>query len=349
MDQTVHTPAVDYCPMCHEPEIGPRLLRAFVALVDTGNAAAAADQLRLSELELGRRLDELRRRVGVVLLRNGPHDGALTPAGKLLLPYARHVLAEMRSLACTAHSSAEGTGDREEELVIGAPLPAPPGGLLGEAVRRFRAGHAGVDLRVTDICDGDARAALVDGRVDAALTWGEHSGDACRVHVLVEEGVDVVLNEDHPLAGAAHVSFAELAREVVHFPDVRDPRGRQLRAVAPGRRARQADSATAAVELAAGGRGVAVVPASLRLTAPPRAVFVPVMGASSRLSLLRRDDDRSAAVSDFLAACRAVAVALSVAHPEVWRLPVGAVTRPMPSPGRLALHVGGRGATAVSA
>ncbi|MEU3519899.1 LysR substrate-binding domain-containing protein [Streptomyces sp. NPDC006654] len=330
--------------MCHEFELDSRLLRAFVALVDAGDAAAAADHLRLSEPELGRRLDELRGRVGDVLLGTGPHDGALTPAGKLLLPHARHVLAEMRTLACAARSVSEGAGGREEEVVVGAPLPAPPGGLLSEAVRRFRAGHPGVGLRVTEIHDRDARAALADGRVDAVLAWREHAGGAYVDQVLVEEGVDVVLGVDHPLTGSAHVSFADLSGEVVYLPDVRDTYGRQMRAAVPGFRAEQAGSATAAVELAATGHGVAVVPASLRLTAPPRAVFVPVAGASSRLSLLRRDDNRSAATAGFLAACRAVAVGLAVAHPGVWRLPSTAVARPMPSLGGLAHHAGAHGA-----
>jgi DNA-binding transcriptional LysR family regulator len=72
-----------------------RQLRAFVALVENGSVTAAAQALSLAQSTVSETIAALERELGTALIthKRGTHTVALTPAGQVLLPHARNVLA----------------------------------------------------------------------------------------------------------------------------------------------------------------------------------------------------------------------------------------------------------------
>lgn len=143
-----------------------RLVRQFLALVDTGSFTAAANQLHVSQPTLSAGIAELERTLGTPIILRERRALRLTEAGNRLLVHARAIEREF-ALA--------------ERWVQGTPPPAPPLrlGVLSSvstrttaAVAAYYAGEGAGKalLTLTDAPDADLRRRLAEHRLDAILT-----------------------------------------------------------------------------------------------------------------------------------------------------------------------------------
>lgn len=73
--------------------LDPRLLRAFVVIVDSGGFTAAAERLHTTQSTISQQLSRLEEAVGHVLVQRGSRPPRPTEAGERLLCYARRILA----------------------------------------------------------------------------------------------------------------------------------------------------------------------------------------------------------------------------------------------------------------
>ena len=78
------------------------LLRAFLAVVDTGSLTGAARQLATSQPTLSRQIGELERVLGVILFERVARGLQLTGAGQVLLPWARQMQQAAHGMALAA-------------------------------------------------------------------------------------------------------------------------------------------------------------------------------------------------------------------------------------------------------
>ncbi|AHN76637.1 LysR family transcriptional regulator [Pandoraea pnomenusa] len=81
------------------------LLRAFVAIVDSGSISSAARRLRVSQPTLSRQLRALETASGAELLRRDTHRMSLTDTGQQMLADARALLSMAEEFEARLHTS----------------------------------------------------------------------------------------------------------------------------------------------------------------------------------------------------------------------------------------------------
>jgi DNA-binding transcriptional LysR family regulator len=140
-------------------------LRSFCEGVDLGSFAKAADRLGRSSSAVSMQMKKLEEQAGTDLLRRSGRGLELTPAGEVLLGYARRILG----LNDEAHAAVAGLGI---DGVVRLGLQEDFGErLLPSVLGRFMRSHPDVQIEALIARNGELRAQLESGKIDLALAW----------------------------------------------------------------------------------------------------------------------------------------------------------------------------------
>lgn len=320
-----------------------RRLEALVAVADHGSVSAAATALELSQPAVSHHLARLEAEAGMPLLVRHARGVRPTAAGEALLVHARGLLDRARA-ADDALGDLRALRTGRVELLA---FPTAFVDLVPRAIQRLRADGATFDIHFGPAARGPALAALVAGTTDLALVFaaahdepreggaardgaprgGTAQGGAERggralpaglvVEPLMEDPMLAVLARDHPLAGRAQVSLADLADERWVLGTARGPDAIIRRAlVAAGIDPSDAivtDDLLAAQGIVAAGLAVTLSPALAVAHARPgvvlRALAEPQL--SRRIDVVRRATDTAPAIRATSGALRAIAEELA--------------------------------------
>ena len=141
-------------------------MRAFLAVAEEGGFAAAGRRLGLARANVGRRVADLERALGLRLFERTTQAVRLTAAGERYLPACRDALALVEAAGRVAREEAA----RPSGLVrLTAPVALGEAALPG-AIRRLAQEHPSLAL---DVELTDRRVDLMHERFDLALRVGE--------------------------------------------------------------------------------------------------------------------------------------------------------------------------------
>ena len=278
-----------------------RLVRYFTAVAEHRHFGRAATDLRIAQPSLSRQVRRLEQQLGARLLDRTPQGTALTEAGEVFLPRARALLRSAAQAAAATRAAAQ-----PSRITIGY----TPGLIVTPAVRNLRRQHPDADVQTLHLEWNEPRAALLDHRVDAAVTRLPIRTDGLHVTILYDEPRLLLVSLDHRLAGKESVTLDDIAGEPIpRFPDPAwnaywriDPR--------PDGSPAPDGPLVAALEdkneLIAAGQAVAIIPGghpagSLR----PDLTMIPLHGVEpSHVVLATRASDRSRLVAAFRKSAR---------------------------------------------
>jgi DNA-binding transcriptional LysR family regulator len=192
-------------------EVETRLLEQFVAVAAEGSVTRAAERLWAAQSTVSAGIASLERSLGVRLFDRSGRRFVLTTAGEDLLPHARTVLDaldRMRDLATVDDADLRG------RVRLGIFTSMDIVDLTG-VLRRFRQRHplVAVELMTSPTGTTGLVQDLVAGRLDLAYTGLPSVPAGVVVEPLREMPFRVFTAADHPFAGRASVSLAELAGE----------------------------------------------------------------------------------------------------------------------------------------
>lgn len=194
-------------------------LRAFVAVIDNGSVNAAANALHLTQSAVTKRLQALEQQTGTVLMDRIGRQLLPTEAGRLLLPRARQILADVREAQRQldqqddARSSLGGALSLATSHHIGLHRLAGP-------LRRFVAAHPQVELAVEFVDSEDGCRAVEQGQTELAIvTLPLSPAPALRLQAVWDDPLAFVIHRDHPLASRGHIALTELANHPAVLPD----------------------------------------------------------------------------------------------------------------------------------
>lgn len=243
-----------------------RHLRTFVAIADAGGVARAAGRLNLTQPTASRQIHALEAELGLPLFDRIGRRVRLTPEGENLLQHGRSLLADAESFGARARALKSGhTGI----LRVGA-TPQAIESQLVEFLARYRRRHPGVEVHLVE--DGGARLPSRIERGDVHLAIMPEGDGRFHGRLLSPNYLLALLPKGHRLSRRATLDVADLRDESLLVQG----RGFASREwfyaacqVAHMRPHVVFESTTpqTLIALAAGGFGVAVVPAGVLI--PP--------------------------------------------------------------------------------
>src|SRR6478609_9638314 len=148
-----------------------RQLHYFVAVAEELNFTRAAQRCHVVQSALSYQIAKLERDTGVALFERTSRAVRLAPAGRTLLPRARHILAEL-DLAGAELTALAGvlTGKLRLGMIGSASVAAPS---VEHALAMFHRRHAGVEITVEDTGSANMADRIRDGELDLAELAGE--------------------------------------------------------------------------------------------------------------------------------------------------------------------------------
>lgn len=169
--------------------LDPRLLRAFIAIVDAGSFTLAAEWLHMTQSTISQQLARLEEAVGLTLVDRTARPVEPTTAGERLLGYARRILALQQEAESALGDPAGASSIRlgvPEDIVSAAMAKMfsdfalrhreirldVTAGLSRDLARRYRAGEFDIAVVKEIKAEPDCRATFQE-----AMAWFE-SADA---------------------------------------------------------------------------------------------------------------------------------------------------------------------------
>ena len=179
-----------------------RQLAAMVAVAHEGSFGAAADELGLSQATVSQQVAALERLIGTELFERpgGPRPVTLTPAGRVLLPSAEHMLGHVRSAQRDVDDTLAGTAGR---VSIGT-FQSVSVHLLPRAVRALREVAPGITVA---LYEGPSSEGLIDDllddELDVTFIEGTYTDPRVDVTALGRDPYLLLLAKDSPLLSYA--------------------------------------------------------------------------------------------------------------------------------------------------
>lgn len=145
-----------------------RHMRYFVALAETLHFGHAAARMNMSQPPFSRQISAIEKDLGVRLFERNSRNVALTPAGKHFLADCRAVLEGFEAACRDVQLVARGL---KGELRLGFMMHAAHG-VVPSLVRLYSEARPDVRLILEERIPTDIDALLMEGKLDAAVTFG---------------------------------------------------------------------------------------------------------------------------------------------------------------------------------
>jgi LysR family transcriptional regulator, benzoate and cis,cis-muconate-responsive activator of ben and cat genes len=251
-----------------------RELRYFVAVAEELHFGRAAQRLGIAQPPLSRAIQQLERRLGVMLLERTGRTVTLTEAGAVLLREGRAALDAVEAAGRRARRAGL-AADGQPGLVLVTKAGASSE-LLAKMLDAYAAEPGAVTVDVLLCGPGEQERLLRDGRADVALLHRPFDSIAgFDTEELSTEGQVAVLPAGHPLTGQAHARMADVT-SLPGLPMPRWPSADGTYPDGPGPRVRDN---TQLLQLIALGRAAAILPESCQTQLRHDLATVPLLDA----------------------------------------------------------------------
>ena len=189
-----------------------RQLQYLVALAREKHFTRAAKECHVTQPTLSGRIRQLEQELGVPIVERGQRFVGLTPQGERVLSWANTILDNWNSLQQEIASLRDASGALTGHLSVGViPSALPMAALITKAIQ---ARHPLIELTVLSFSSIDILRQLEDFTIDIGLTYLDNEPiEGMRSETIYMERYCLLLQAQHPLAGAASVTWADAARE----------------------------------------------------------------------------------------------------------------------------------------
>jgi DNA-binding transcriptional LysR family regulator len=143
-----------------------RHLRYFLAVADLRNFTKAAEASFVAQSALSQQISRLEQELGAPLFVRGKRGAELTPAGELLLPHARRLVADEAWARAEMRAY---LGLERGRLAVGLIQSSAGGVDVAGAVGEFSRRHPAIDLRIINQATAEMIESVRQGALDLAV------------------------------------------------------------------------------------------------------------------------------------------------------------------------------------
>jgi DNA-binding transcriptional LysR family regulator len=186
-----------------------RRLEVFVKVAELGSFSRAAEALSLTQPTVSEHVRALEDDVGVQLLDRLGRGATPTPAGELLLTYARRVLVLMRE---ARQALDRFQGRMSGELVVGGST-IPGEYVLPALIGQFRAKYPDISISLRIGSSRQVSEWVEEGRVEVAVVGARPASRALAARELMADEMVMVVPADHPWAARTSVTLTDVRGE----------------------------------------------------------------------------------------------------------------------------------------
>ncbi len=188
-----------------------RQLRAFVQVHRLRKLSAAAEKLFVTQSAVSMLIRQLEEGLGARLFDRTTRSLQPTAAANDMLATAERILRDVDALS----SGFRELSTLERGRVCVAITPSLAAFLLPNAIRSFVASHPQVRVVIDDCAPDQFVSRIIGEHVDFGVGTPERPGAEVDTEPLLRDHLAFVCLQDHPLAGARAVRWADLASHPV--------------------------------------------------------------------------------------------------------------------------------------
>ena len=186
-----------------------RRLEVFAKVAELASFSRAADALSLTQPTVSEHVRALEDELGVQLLDRLGRGAAPTHAGRLLLDYARRMLALQRE---ARQALDRFQGRMSGELVVGGST-IPGEYVLPALIGRFKGKYPDISICLLIGSSGQVTAWVDEGRVEVGIVGAPPGPKTLLARELMADELVVVVPAGHAWAGRRSVTLADLKQE----------------------------------------------------------------------------------------------------------------------------------------
>lgn len=195
-------------------------LTSFLAVVDFGGFAAAAEHTYRSQPRISSHVADLERRLGAVLFDRRERPVRLTEAGVAFLEHARRVLADLDAGEASVQAV---IGILRGRVALGC-YPSAGAAFVPDLLEAFSQTYPEVNVTLREGTAAELLEDLQTGNADLAIRPALPAPRSASIlhHALWEEPIVAIVSDDHPIAGLEYVSLGEVAETpIITIGDMR--------------------------------------------------------------------------------------------------------------------------------
>jgi len=181
-------------------------LTYFVAVAETGSFTRAAERCNVAQPSLSQQIMKLEQELGEPLFDRLPRRVVLTDAGRMLLPRANLILAELQDIK---HGLNEDVEDGRGVLAVGF-IPTVAPFVLPRVIKRFSLDFPLATLTVSEDLTENLVRNIADGKLDVGITSLPIHNKLIRTQELLSEPLLVASSQGHDILSRALLHVKEL-------------------------------------------------------------------------------------------------------------------------------------------
>ncbi len=186
-----------------------RRLEVFAKVAELGSFSRAAEALYLTQPTISEHVRALEEEVGVQLLDRLGRGAIPTPAGQLLLGYARRILG----LTAEARQALEHFQGRMSGTLIVGGSTIPGEYVLPALVGQFKGKYPDIAISLLVGSSRQVSEWVEEGRVEVGVVGAQPASRALESRALMADELVIVVPADHPWARRQSVTLADVRSE----------------------------------------------------------------------------------------------------------------------------------------